>query len=59
MPNPIPQQCWQIISVDLIVGLPLSWGYNALLVVVDRLSKWMHALPTTEEVTSLGIAHLF
>ena len=36
MPNHIPDCHWQIISVDLITELPLSHGYDAIMVVVDH-----------------------
>ena len=39
MPNHIPYRWWQIISVDLIMELPQSYGYDSILVAVDRLSK--------------------
>jgi hypothetical protein len=59
MPNRVPDRRWQIVSTDLIGELPESKGYNAILVVVDRLSKRIHAVPTTTDVDSLGIARLF
>ena len=58
-PNRIPDHRWQIVTTDFITGLPPSRGYNAIWVVVDRLSKRMHAIPTTEEVDSLGLARLY
>ena len=45
--------------MDFIVGLPESNGYNAILVIVDRLSKMAHYIPTTEKVTSEQVARLF
>ena len=45
--------------VDLIMELPLSHSYNTLLVIVDHLLKYMHIIPTTSNVTSLGVTHLF
>ena len=48
-----------MISVDLIVELPTSHGYDALLVVVDRLSKRVHVIPTTSDINSVGVAQLF
>lgn len=34
-PNKIPSRPWTHISIDMIMGLPNSKGYNAILVVVD------------------------
>src|SRR5882724_12665223 len=59
MPNCIPDCCWQTISVDLITELPRSHGYDAIMVIVDCLSKHAHAIPTTSDVTALGVAWLF
>src|SRR6266481_5532277 len=42
MPNRVPDHRWQVISVDLITELPQSHGYDALLVVVNHLSKRTH-----------------
>jgi hypothetical protein len=45
--------------VDVIGELPLSRGFDAILVVVDRLSKRIHAIPTTTQMDSSGMARLF
>ena len=58
-PFKIPVARWNSVSMDFIVGLPESNGYNAILVVVDRLSKMAHYIPTTEKVTSEQVAQLF
>ena len=39
IPNPIPSRPYQLIAMDFIVNLPWSNGFNAIFVVVDRLSK--------------------
>ena len=59
MPNHIPYHCWQIISVDLIMELPQSHGYDSILIAVDHLSKWAHFITTTSDITLLGVTQLF
>ncbi len=44
-PLPIPTGPWQSISYDYIPHLPLSKGYDAILVVVDRFTKMAHFIP--------------
>jgi RNase H-like domain found in reverse transcriptase/Reverse transcriptase (RNA-dependent DNA polymerase)/Integrase zinc binding domain/Chromo (CHRromatin Organisation MOdifier) domain/Integrase core domain/Retroviral aspartyl protease len=58
-PNEIPTRPWQIVSVDLIVGLPESQGYDSIMVVVDRFSKMIRLAPCTQKITSMGVARLF
>jgi len=58
-PTQIPKDTWQIITVDLITGLPESHGYDSIMVTVDRLSKMVHVCPTTAKLSSEGLARLF
>ena len=39
IPNKMPNRPWEIISIDLIMQLPESNGYNAICVIVNRLIK--------------------
>jgi hypothetical protein len=41
-PSETPEASWDMISVDFIVELPESHGYNAIMCVVDSLTKCAH-----------------
>ena len=56
---PIPERPWNSISMDFIETLPTSNGYNAILVIVDRLTKQGIFIPTTINCTSEDLALLF
>src|SRR5213595_3026701 len=43
----------------MIVGLPTSEGYDAILMVVDCLSKMVHFIPTYSTANAIDIANLF
>ena len=58
--RPVPRDTWTSISMDFITGLPTtSRGNNSIMVVVDRMSKMVHLLPTTQNVTAPGVAQLY
>ena len=45
----IPTWKWDLISMDFVMGLPLSaLEKNAIWVIVDRLTKWAHFLPIND-----------
>ena len=58
-PNEIPEKLWQYISVDFIMKLLLSKGYDSILVVCDRFSKMSHFVVTTEKTMAEELARLF
>jgi len=58
-PLRIPDSRWDTLSVDFIVELPLSSGHDAVIMVVDSVSKRMHFILTHTTVTAEGAARLF
>ena len=46
-PLPVPDAPWRDISGDFVGPLPVSYRYNMIMVVVDRLMKIHHYIPCT------------
>ena len=44
---------------DFITKLPLAQDYDSILVVVDRLTKIVHFIPTIEKILAEGLTRLF
>jgi len=59
MPNSILEKSWMHISADFITKLPLAQGYDSILVVVNRLTKMVHFILTTEKMSAEGLVRLF
>lgn len=58
-PLPILGDIWDSISMDFIVGLPLSKGKSAIMVVVDRLSKYAHFSALSPHFTAPKVDDVF
>ena len=57
---PVPSQPWQDISMDFIMGLPVSsTGNNAVLTFIDRLTKQAHFVATKTVVNAVDTADLY
>ena len=59
MANKILKRLWTYLIVDFITKLLLVVKKNAILVVCDRLSKIVHFVATTEEISVEKIVRLF
>ncbi|CAI7898684.1 unnamed protein product, partial [Closterium sp. NIES-53] len=59
-PLEIPDEPWESVSMDFITDLPKTRdGHTAILVFVDRLTKMVHFVPTTTDVSAEDTAKLF
>jgi hypothetical protein len=59
-PLPIPNRPWSQVSLDLITQLPRSrLGNDAIVVFVDKLTKMVHYVPTTTNVTAPQLSMIF
>ena len=52
-PLPIPSQPLKVVMMDFIPELPLSDGYNNVLVIVDKLMKYSVFILTTVKVSEV------
>jgi hypothetical protein len=59
-PLPVPDAPWDVVHVDFVMGLPKSReGFDAVMMVIDRLTKMAHFIPTTTTVTAVKAAELY
>jgi len=58
-PLPVPEKPWEQILMDFVTGLPECEGYDAIWVVVDRLTKLRHYVPCRTTVNARGVAEMF
>ncbi|KAF4228200.1 hypothetical protein CNMCM8980_006938 [Aspergillus fumigatiaffinis] len=53
-----PKKPWEWITIDFVGPLPESKGYDYLMTVTDRLTKFIHLIPTTTTMTASQLASL-
>lgn len=57
-PLPVPRSCWEVIIMDFVEGLPQSSAFNAIMVVVDKYSKFAHFVALKHPFTASLIARI-
>jgi reverse transcriptase-like protein/integrase-like protein len=55
---PIPEKPFDVISMDFIMDLPESNGFSAILVIVDKLTKYGIFIATRKQINEVETAHL-
>ncbi|KAF1334826.1 putative retroelement, partial [Globisporangium splendens] len=59
MPIPVPSECWEVVSMDFVVGLPVAKGFDAIMTVVDKLPKRPKYAPTHTTAVAEKAAPLY
>ncbi len=59
-PLPVPEDKWDVVTMDFITSLPMTTsGYDAIAVVVDKLTKMCHLAPVTKDISGAEVANMF
>ena len=58
-PLPIPVGPWEGILCDFIVDLPVSHGYDSILLFIDRFMKMCYLIPCTKTATAPDFTRLY
>ena len=58
-PLPVPDNPWDVISVDCITELPEANGKDCIMVVVDSITKRSHFIDTVTTISAAGSARLY
>ena len=64
-PLPVPGWKWEVISMDFITRLPMTWRqHDSIMVVVDKLTKETHFIPVNsmhkaDDITKIFMKEIF
>ena len=59
-PHDIPMSKWEVIYMQFVMGFPLtSQRHNAILVIVDKLTKSAHFIPLRDTCDVIDVAQVF
>jgi hypothetical protein len=53
---PVPDFAWQVVSLHFIEGLPTSYHFRCILVVVDKFSRYAYFVPLKHPFTAIEVS---
>ncbi|BAE56502.1 unnamed protein product [Aspergillus oryzae RIB40] len=53
-----PSRPWEWITIDFVGPLPESEGWDMITVITDRLTKYIHLVPSKSTLDAVHLAHL-
>jgi hypothetical protein len=55
-PLPVPTKPWTVVSLGFSEGLPKSRGYDVILIIIDKFTKYGHFIPLADPFMALQVA---
>lgn len=59
MPLSVPERPWSTMGINFIVKLPLSAGFDSIMMIVDHYSKSTHFVRAKEKWSAADLADAF
>lgn len=56
---PVPNRFWEEVSMNIIISLHMSTYFNAILIVVNRLTKMQHRVPCKKTISTTNITCMY
>lgn len=58
-PLPVSNTPWKEVALDFVTGLPQVGEFNAICVVIDRLTKKRYYIPCSDTIDARGMGNLY
>lgn len=55
----VPKKAWDTVTMDFIPGLPSSYQFDCILVVIDKFTKYGHFIALKHPYTTQSVAEPF
>lgn len=58
-PLPVPSRAWIVVSLNFMEGLPKSEGYDVIMLVIDKFTKYAHFLALAHPYNVVQVAKMY